>query len=144
MQTARKEAGDVACGAMSARILDFPGAPPQLALEGYTLIAWIRSAFDEVGGPGHFWGLWRPSDGRGWYRSGMYYPRKYSTLAPDGFWPGHLDDARNSRSNVIAMYRQRSEIPDYDWHYLETEEQAFPVKRRGSARPPRVRIRTMS
>jgi hypothetical protein len=107
------------------RILSFVSEATLLALEGYTLIAWCRDAVDVVCGPGHLWGLWRPADGKGWYRSGTY-------------WPSHrLNDSRMSRTSAIAMYRRHCRNPTYDWHYMETEAQAFPEKRRQYLRPPR-------
>jgi hypothetical protein len=123
---------------MSARILDFPGVPPQLQVDGYVLLAWARDATGDVfaGEGDHYHCLWKPASGKGWYESGMYYPASHSEFTGDH--PGRISRGRMSRASAIESWRRNPGNPRYHWHYLCSEAQAFPAKRRRYLRPPRI------
>ena len=127
---------------MSARIIDFPSETGQLEIEGYTLIAWRNGCEGDVWGngePNWLYGLWKPTNGKGWYESGYYVPAIRTSYVKSGVWPGHLNHSRNSRSAAIAIWRLRFREP-YRWHYLMSEAAAFPEKHRQYMRPPRISV----
>ena len=126
---------------MSARILTFSAAPAQLQLKGYTLIAWRQGAerWDEPDEAQWLHGIWKPATGKGWYRSGYFVPAwSY------GHFHSHMQDSRICRKGALAMWRWDKMREPYRWHYLQTEAQAFPEKRRQYVRPPRLRVPSMA
>ncbi len=122
---------------MTPKILTFPtDEAAKLQLEGYVLIAWHREpglGDDE----GWLWGLWKPSDGKGWYRSGYRTSPCPSATAPGGVWPAHLSHFGMSRKGALQSWRCKFVDP-YGWHYLMSEAAAFPEKRRRYLRTPRA------
>ena len=119
---------------MSAKILAFPGLPPQLDLEGFVLIAWRLTVdgdvFPDLGN--HYGCLWKPASGKGWYEAGHHFPPCPGDLT------GHLVHGRMSRANAIESWRDTRWKPQYSWHYLVSEAEAFGEEKRRGMRPPRV------
>jgi hypothetical protein len=105
---------------MSARILDFPGAPPQLQLEGYALIAWHYLL------GGIVLAYFRPltkARWPGWYAIGFF----------NGCQLWHV--SRVSRRLAISVWR---DPPPEGLSRVVSEAQAFPPKRRRYLAPARI------
>jgi hypothetical protein len=120
--------------ASRGKIIQFPGTPPQLQLDGHTLIAWRLGPEGEAFGEADwYYAIWKPADGRGWYESGYY--------VPDSDGGGSLISSRSSRAHARSAWHNQCKNLKYRWHYLMSEAEAFPEKRMQYVRPPRGPMR---
>jgi hypothetical protein len=108
---------------MSARIFAFPLPTELLQLEGCTLIAWSMDS------TGWMHAMWKPVDGKGWYRVGWLAPGR------------GIRHERVSRKVAREGWGDPVYREPYNWHYLCTEAQAFPQRRRQYMRPPRIPLK---